>query len=179
MKGLNKAPNLENFTNFYEKLVDRESDAQYVRKQIEDLNRPPIDSRASGGRNRRPKNGEQPPNLTLLGTDVAEKPTNAEQGHKTPVKGKYTKAWCIFENCFGHSSSYCLNAKLDFPQKLAIAKKENVCLVCLKVANHKGKDCDAKFKTCLICGQNHNTNLHARREVDEAFRKRKRESKSD
>ena len=98
---------------------------------------------------------------------------------KVAIKGRFKNAYCIFEEVKGHNSVHCLNTKLDFPQKLDKAKKQNVCLVCLKIANHKEKSCDAKFKTCLICGQNHNTNLHARREVDETFRKRKKESKSD
>ena len=38
IKGLGKTPNLDNFCDFYEKLVLRQSDAQYVRNTMDSLN---------------------------------------------------------------------------------------------------------------------------------------------
>ena len=39
LKASGTSPNLENFTNFYEKMSNRQLDAIYIRKQLEDLNR--------------------------------------------------------------------------------------------------------------------------------------------
>ena len=98
---------------------------------------------------------------------------------KTPCKGKYKKAYCIFENCYGHASTFCLNTKLTHEQKMAKAKREKVCMICLKTVDHKEKDCDSKYKSCLICGAAHNVNLHSRKDVSEALKKRKQQAKSD
>ena len=50
-----------------------------------------------------------------------------------------------------------------------------MCLDCLKVTNHKEKECDGKYKNCLICKELHNTNLHARKDSYPAFQKLKEE----
>ena len=39
LKASGTIPNLENFTNFYEKMSNQQLDAIYIRKQLEDLNR--------------------------------------------------------------------------------------------------------------------------------------------
>ena len=80
-----------------------------------------------------------------------------------------------FEDLLGNSSLQTT----DFEQKLKMAKTHKVCLVCLRVANHKEKDCPNKIKTCMICKQLHNVNLHARKDVVEAFKKKKAEGKID
>ena len=41
---------------------------------------------------------------------------------KTPFKGKYKKAYCIFERSFGHGSTFCLNNKFDYDYKMNCAK---------------------------------------------------------
>ena len=99
--------------------------------------------------------------------------------YKLTQKRKYKNAYCIFENVRGHGSAFCLSHELDFEQKLKKAKAHKVCLVCLRVANHKEKECTNKIKTCMICGQLHNVNIHARRDVIEAFKKKKAEGKLD
>ena len=39
LKESGTSPNLENFTNYYEKMANQQLDAIYIRKQLEDLNR--------------------------------------------------------------------------------------------------------------------------------------------
>ena len=63
--------------------------------------------------------------------------------------------------------------KFDMDYKMSQAKKHGVCKACLKVANHKEPDCDGKYKTCLVCKEPHNTNLHARKDSYPAFQKLK------
>ena len=92
------------------------------------------------------------------------------------MKRKYKNTSCIFEECKGHGSTFCLNHDFDYNYKLQKAKDHKVSLVCLRIANHKEKDRTNKIKTCMICGQMHNVNLHARRE---AFKREKTEGKSD
>lgn len=60
-----------------------------------------------------------------------------------------------------------------------MAKAHKVCLVCLRVASHKEKDCPNKIENCMICGQLHKVNLHAREDVTEAFKKKKAEGIND
>ena len=93
------------------------------------------------------------------------------------MKGKYRNAYCIFENVRGHGYAFCLNNEFDFETKLQKAKFHKVCLVFLRVANHKKKDCTNKIKTCLICGELHDVNLHARKDVVEALKNKKGEEK--
>ena len=170
LKSENKYPNLDTFTRFYEKLVGQQADALYIRKQLEEVN---LSSESA----RRDKKSEQRnTHKHLFKTDVAEK---APDTSTLPQKGKYKNAYCIFENVRGHGSAFCLSHELDFEQKLKKAKAHKVCLVCLRVANHKEKECPNKIKTCMICGQLHNVNIHARRDVIEAFKKKKAEGKLD
>ena len=63
--------------------------------------------------------------------------------------------------------------KYDYDYKMNQAKKHGVCKVCLKVANHKESNCDGKYKTCLVCKEPHNTNLHARKDSYPMFQKLK------
>ena len=70
---------------------------------------------------------------------------------------------------------FCLSHELDFEQKMKKAKEHKVCLVCLRVANQKEKECPNKIKTCMICGQLHSVNIHARKDVIEVFKNKKAE----
>ena len=63
--------------------------------------------------------------------------------------------------------------KYDMETKMNQAQKHRVCLVCLKVTNHKEAECDGKYKNCLICKELHKTNLHARKGSYPAFQKPK------
>ena len=173
LKSDNKYPNLESFTKFYEKLEGQQADALYIRKQLEEVN---LSSENAMKHRREKKNEQRNTPKHLFKTDVAEK---APETSTLPQKGKYKNAYCIFENVRGHGSAFCLSNDLDFEQKLKKVRAHNVCLVCLRVANHNEKECPNKIKTCMICGQLHNVNLHARKDVVEAFKKKKAEGKID
>ena len=175
LKTINQLPNLETFTKFYEKIVGQQADAIYIREQTEEVQ---LSSENARKPRKDKRNGPRDNPRHLLKTDVVEK----EKSHDSSapmVKGKYKNAYCIFEECKGHGSAFCLNHEFDFNFKLQKAKEHKVCLVCLKVSNHKEKDCSNKVKTWMICGQMHNVNLHARKEVMEAFKRKKSETKSD
>ena len=58
------------------------------------------------------------------------------------------------------------------------AKAEMVCLVCLRVADHKKENCTNKIKECLICKKLHHVNLHKRDDVITAFKKLKEQKAS-
>ena len=92
---------------------------------------------------------------------------------KNNWKGKGNKPYCIFCEQSGHASTFCRTMKYDMNYKMNQAKKHGVCKVCLKVANHKEPNCDGKYKTCLVCKEPHNTNLHARKDSFPAFQKLK------
>ena len=186
IKTNNKTPNLDDFTKFYEKLVNQQADAIYIRKQLEELSSDTKDRasrRDKGARrdNRGDKSGDKgrgkgQDSANLLNTNSSEKEQDGKDGpteHGQPIKGKYKKAFCIFEKCYGHGSAFCLNTKFDSDFKMKCAKQEKVCLVCLRIADHKEKDCSNKIKKCLICGETHNCNLHARKDVIAAFKRQK------
>ena len=173
LKATNKYPNLEIFTKWYEKIVGQQADALYIRKQLEEVN---LSSENAKKPRRERKSELRNTSKHLLKTDVTEKVPDQST---LPLKGKYKNAYCIFEDVRGHGSAFCLSHDFDYEQKLQKAKAHKVCLVCLRVANHKEKDCPNKVKNCMICGQMHNVNLHARREVIEAFKKKKAEGKTD
>ena len=177
IKNNGKTANLEDFSGFYEKLVMRQKDALYLRRQIEEINKDKKEHPTT-----KPNKGDDKPvGKNLLAARTTDSGGSySSEGEPPVIKGKYKKAWCIFEKCNGHHTSYCLNQKFDHAFKLAAAKKEGVCLICLKTTNHKEKDCTSKFKSCLICGKQHNVNLHARKDVIEAFKKKKAgKAKSD
>ena len=111
-----------------------------------------------------------------LKTDVAEK---APDKSTLQLKLKFNLTYCIFEDVRGHGSAFCFSHEFDYEQNLQKAKAHKVCLVCLIVANNKEKDCPNKVKNCMLCGQLHNVHLHARKDVVEAFKKKKAEGETD
>ena len=148
-------------------MVEQQSGAQYIRKQLEDVHSPPNNNkpREKPGNANKPKAKET---ASLFGTSVEE---NGKK--KNNWKGKGNKPYCIFCEQIGHASTFCRTMKYDYDYKINQAKKHGVCKVCLKVANHKESNCDGKYKTCLVCKEPHNTNLHARKDSYPAFQKLK------
>ena len=95
-----------------------------------------------------------------------------------PMKGKYKDSYCLWDNCRGHSSYRCLNTKIDHEAKMKILAENKACKHCLKTgkSTHE-KECDRK-RTCLICNQAHNLNLHGRREILAALKEKKEKQSS-
>ena len=140
MKSDNKYPYLESFTKFYEKIVRQKTDALYIRKQLDEVN---LSSENAMKPRRERKSEQRNTPKHLFKTDVAKK----VPGKSTlPQKGKYKNPYCIFEDVRGHGSAFCLSDDLDFEQKLKKAKAHEVCLVCLRVANHKEKIVQTRSK---------------------------------
>ena len=161
------SPNLESFVKFYTKMVEQQADAQYIRKQLEDVH---IAQKHGKPKEKLPGNSNKPKTketASLFGTSVEE---NGKK--KNNWKGK-NKPYCIFCEQSGHASTFCRTMKYDMSYKMNQAKKHGVCKVCLKVTNHKEPNCDGKYKTCLVCKEPHNTNLHARKDSFPAFQKLK------
>ena len=179
LKLAGKQANLEDFATFYEKTVDLQNDALYLRKQIETINRQTPDdpsNRKKRGGNKKGKPANDSANL--LATQVSE--NDANDGATQPdQKGPFKNAFCIFENVNGHDTAFCKNMKLDTDYKMSTAKKHKVCLVCLKVASHKPEDCNFKYKDCVVCKKMHNGNLHTRKEYLNALKKKKNKEKKE
>ena len=119
--------------------MGQQADALYNRKHLEEVN---LSENAMKPRRERKSEQRNPPKH-LFKTDVAEK---VKDKSTLPQKGKYKNAYCIFEDVRGNESAFCLSHDLDFEQKLKRAKAHKVCLVFLRVANHKEKDCLNKIK---------------------------------
>ena len=73
---------------------------------------------------------------------------------KVAIKGRYKRAYCIFEEVRGHDAAHCLNKKLDFKDKMAQVELHNACLKCLKSTHDTGNACNAKYNRCVVCEKN-------------------------
>ena len=182
LKASGTSPNLENFTNFYEKMTNQQLDAIYIRKQLEDLNRNTEANSTPGERKQggvkkdySGKKRGKTINLLTTSTHEAEKdPKSTTEGSK-PIKGKYKKQYCAFEQCFGHATAFCLNGSFDTETKMKIAKTHKLCMLCLRQASHKLEDCPVKTKLCVVCGEMHHRNLHEKDLIMKAIKKKKEE----
>ena len=178
-----KSPNIENFTLFYEKMVDIQYDAVYLRNRMEEINRgvPKREDTTNDQIKRRARRGkDEQHHANLLANKTSETSESSSKGNKNNRKqvfGKYTKAYCVFHDAFGHGTGYCVGPKYDEDYKMAQVKRHKLCKLCLKTATHSEKDCNAEYKTCLVCKEAHHVNLHERKDVDEAFRKLKEEKR--
>ena len=109
----------------------------------------------------------------------SEQDRQKDEATENPMKGSNKNAFCLWDNCYGHSSYRCFNNKFDHAYKLRALAKNKACRHCLKIgkAGHE-KECSNK-RACLICGKFHNTNLHARKDILEALKKRKEKEQTD
>ena len=82
LKASGTIPNLENFTNFYEKMTNQQLDAIYIRKQLEDLNRSndanstPGERKQGGGTKDTPSKKRGQDRINLLTTTMHEEEKN-------------------------------------------------------------------------------------------------------
>ena len=99
-------------------MVEQQSDAQYIRKQLEDVHNPP--------NNGKPK--EKPGNAnktkaretaSLFGTSVEETDKDKKKGG---WKSRGKKPYCIFCETSGHPSTFCRAMKHDMDFKMNQAK---------------------------------------------------------
>ena len=186
LKASGTIPNLENFTNFYEKMSNQQLDAIYIRKQLEELNRSNDantttgERKQGGGPKDTPSKKRGKDRINLLSTTMHEEVKNEKSstaGSK-PLKGKFKKQYCAFEKCFGHATAFCLNGTFDSETKMKIAKAQKLCLLCLRQASHKLEECPVKTKICIVCGQMHHRNLHEKSLIMDAIKRKKDEAGS-
>ena len=183
MRAKDKEPNLKDFSEFYQKLVYSVHEAQYMRTALEGIN-----SNNDANKKVKHKNDDSKvEKRNLLATHTKSSKNKEQQGksneNKTnskeeknsnlPQRGKFLKCYCYFCNSVGHSPNFCKGFKLKFEEKKEIALKHNACILCLKVDGHKSKDCSFEIKSCSICGQEHNMNLHSQSEKIKYFKEKK------
>ena len=127
MKVLGKTPNLDNFCEFNEKLVIRQSDARYVRNTMDSLNNNTKDSNEEQRKDTRKQHS-----ATLLHSSSKENKDRENKKNKEkyrsaennvgnidaiPIKGSFKSSYFIFCECKGHTALYCKNWKLTFDEK--------------------------------------------------------------
>ena len=179
-------PNVEHFTEFYERAVETQSDAVYIRNRLDEISGSKKDDNKAGKTSKsHGKSNKVSGNLLRTEGNKGNAATSSgnDSGlianwESLPMKGKYKDSYCLWDNCRGHSSYRCLNTKIDHEAKMKILASNKACKHCLKTgkASHE-KDCEKK-RTCLICKQSHNLNLHGRKEILAALKERKEQQQS-
>ena len=115
IKAGKKIASLEDFVNFYTKLVEQHADAQYIRHQLEEVNKTTEShdggrsndrgKHPTGGRNKgRRKQGEE---VNLLNTNTNDDSDGEADATTKPQKGTYRTAYCLYEKVFGHGTAFC------------------------------------------------------------------------
>ena len=119
-------PNIEHFTEFYEKAVETNSDAVYMRNRLDEISGPqrekekgkgvPVKGAKSDGK-RKPSNLLRTEGKEVVNTG-SEQEDSKREASEAPMKGNNKNQFCLWDNCYGHSSFRSLNTKLDHAYKL-------------------------------------------------------------
>lgn len=180
---LGRNPNIEEFTNYYEKVVDTQYDALYLRDRLDAINKPPNPTPPPNPAGRRGGNKPEERNSNLLHTQSNESSNESQRELKDKEKprmmGRFKNAYCVFDESFGHDSSFCKVRKHDYAYELAQAQKHKLCLLCLKTSDHTLDDCKANFKSCLICKEKHHIQLHEVKDQIDALSRAKAAKKEE
>ena len=82
-------------------MVEQQLDAQYIRKQLEDVHNPPNGSKPKEKLSTDKKKAKE--SASLFGTTVEESDKNKGGGKN---RGTYKKPYCIFFEAVGHPSTF-------------------------------------------------------------------------
>ena len=90
-----------------------------------------------------------------------------------PHGGTSAPRYCIFCETNTHDTGFCKNAKYTAEYKTQQCKRHNACYMCFKTSKHKANTCPKVMK-CLLCPRMHHFNNHTRKEIDDYYKKKKK-----
>ena len=181
---------IDGFIKFYTGLINIEEKAQYVRKQ----SRP--DDRGQQMRGQARLNlhhaNIRPYNQTNRNTDPGKYKQageniranfkgkiqgnikrNYDKTNNTPPGATPAARYCIFCETNTHDTTFCRIARFTADYKTQQCQKHNACYMCFKTSEHKASTCPKTIK-CRLCPRLHHFNNHTRKEIDDYYKKRKK-----
>ena len=184
---------MNGFIQFYTNLVNIEEKAQYVRKQTKPDDRSyqprnqgkhlnlhhasikPIGQnnrgKDHGGQNQPKNNSNRGPRWNIQGNFQGHMNGNQNKPYGVNSVPRY----CIFCETNTHDTGFCKIAKYSAEYKTQQCQKHNACYMCFKTSEHKANTCP-KIMKCLLCPRMHHFNNHARKEIDEYYKKKKQKA---
>jgi len=183
---------INGFIQFYTNLVNIEEKAQYVRKQTKPddksyqprnpgkhLNLHHASIKPIGQNNRGKDHGGQ----NQRNNNSNRSRWNIQGNFQGHMNGNQNKPYgvnsvpryCIFCETNTHDTGFCKIAKYTAEYKTQQCQKHNACYMCFKTSEHKANTCP-KIMKCLLCPRMHHFNNHARKEIDEYYKKKKQKA---
>ena len=192
LKNNNEDITIDNFIQFYTNIINIEEKAQYLRRQnrSDDRGQPQVPPRT-------PRR-----TLNLYQTNVRPtQNTNQQRGRKFNrtankpqgnFKGTFKGQWnhqansaggnlpknmpryCIFCETNTHDTAFCRIERYTAEYKTKQCQKHNACYMCFKTSEHKASTCPRIMK-CYLCPKMHHFNNHPRKEIDEYYKKKKKD----
>ena len=180
---------IDAFLDFYNKQINMEENAQYLRKPFRPEGRPPrnqekalmLHTKVNYGKPYRKNNpgykkvkgfqkkdsagGKKFPNNW---NKTGQKKTNPN----TPAGGVSIPKYCIFCETNTHSTGFCRIGRYTAKYKNDQCNKHNACYMCFQTTEHKASTCPKTMK-CLLCTKMHHFNNHTRAEINEYYKKQK------
>ena len=189
-----KEPTIKRFIRFYEKKIQHQSEAQYLRPE----RKAHSTATPHGGTNNRGGYGQQRGKggyfnrggrgpfkdrhawnqyATQMNMGGNRDGKNNSQGTPGTKDSFSPSVYCIWCEVTDHSSQKCHTRQYTFDDKKRQAKKHNACFCCLQTTDHTYDNCPQK-RRCHICspigssGQPiyHSHFLHSRAELEKYFK---------
>ena len=178
---------IEGFIKFYTNLINIEEKAQYIRKQSKPAegNKPGFRTMNSYYASMRSPSNDQKrnnPGATPPKKDYnrgGAKGNFQRQGNaaQTPGNGGLsTPRYCIFCETNTHDTGFCKISKYTADYKTQQCQKHNACYMCFKTSEHKANTCP-KIMKCFLCPRMHHFNNHSRQEINEYYKRKKKQPK--
>ena len=170
LKSINKQASIEDFTNFYEQVVESNNDALYTRDRLEELSghkdknkeKPNKDKDKDKSRRSHVQLATQ---MEANRSSQSSSPKNEDRkkDDKQP-KPYYPNAFCIFHEAKGHNARYCRKPDYTMEFKKRQVAKHQACSSCFKTG-HKSAACEYR-KECIFpsCKEFHHPNMHTQQE---------------
>ena len=178
---------IEGFIKFYTNLINIEEKAQYIRKQSKPAegNKPGFRTMNSYYASMRSPSNDQKKNNP--GATPPKKDYNRggakgnfqRQGNaaQTPGNGGLsTPRYCIFCETNTHDTGFCKISKYTADYKTQQCQKHNACYMCFKTSEHKANTCP-KIMKCFLCPRMHHFNNHSRQEINDYYKRKKKQPK--
>ena len=178
---------IEGFIKFYTNLINIEEKAQYIRKQSKPAegNKPGFRTMNSYYASMRSPSNDQKrnnPGATPPKKDYnrgGAKGNFQRQGNaaQTPGnRGLSTPRYCIFCETNTHDTGFCKISKYTADYKTQQCQKHNACYMCFKTSEHKANTCP-KIMKCFLCPRMHHFNNHSRQEINDYYKRKKKQPK--
>ena len=183
---------IDAFLEFYNKQINMEENAQYLRRPNRTDGRVPRSQEKAFVLQTKVSQDKKPFQKTRPQTSGSVQKKNKVRGSKgsnkwnkpgqkggpsnTPTEGVPTQRYCIFCESLTHPTGFCKAGKHTAEFKRAQCNKHNACYMCFQTTEHKALTCPKTMK-CYICSKTHHFNNHSRAEINEYYKKQKANKK--